>query len=108
MTDFCLIESNSPLDTLDVATYVESACNLVRRGHDVTLFLVQNGVFAARRGARSDVIVAAIEAGVTLLADNFSLRERGISADELAPGISPSPLESVVDRLATGAKTLWH
>ena len=45
---------------------------------------------------------------VEVRADDFSLRERGISADRLQPGVTPSPLDLVIDRLAEGAKAIWH
>lgn len=108
MTDFCFIESNNLLDGGDVAIQIETACALAKRGHDVTLFLVQNGVMPARRGARNDLLTTAANAGVRILADDFSLRERGIGNEDLASGICASPLESVVDSLAAGAKTIWH
>jgi len=43
---------------------------------------------------------------VKVLADDFSLKERGIS--KLAEGIAASPIDVVVDHLAAGHKTLWH
>ncbi len=43
-----------------------------------------------------------------MLADEFSLRERAISADELASGVRAAPLDVVIDRMADGAKTIWH
>jgi hypothetical protein len=43
-----------------------------------------------------------------VLADSFSLQERGISANRLLPGVKAAPLETVVDRLAGGCKALWH
>jgi len=43
-----------------------------------------------------------------VLADEFSLRERGIAANRLAGGVSASPLDVVVDQLAEGRKALWH
>ena len=44
---------------------------------------------------------------VTVLADEFSLRERGI-AGGLTEGVASAPLDTVVDQLADGAKALWH
>jgi hypothetical protein len=41
-------------------------------------------------------------------ADDFSLRERGISSERLQPGIKPCALDLVIDRLAKGAKVIWH
>ena len=47
-------------------------------------------------------------AGVSVVADGFSLRERAIPEKALQAGIVPAALERVVDALADGAKTLWH
>jgi len=44
--------------------------------------------------------------GVTVLADDFSLQERGIT--KLAEGVAAAPIDVVVDHLAAGDKTLWH
>ena len=46
--------------------------------------------------------------GVEVLVDDFSLRERGISADSLVEGVTESPLDIVVDQLASGGKVLWN
>ena len=84
------------------------AAALAGQGEQVTLFLVQNGVLSVRRGARTEGLEAAVRAGVTVLADDFSLRERGVPADRLAAQVAPAPLETVIDRLAGGAKVLWN
>jgi hypothetical protein len=46
--------------------------------------------------------------GVEVLADDFSLRERGIVAGRLASGVKSAPIDVVVDQLADGRKTIWH
>jgi len=49
------------------------------------------------------------EAGITLLADNFSLAERGIGAAELHRAVQESSVEALVDVLvADGTKVIWH
>jgi hypothetical protein len=105
---YLLIESRDPFESRDCAFLGELAAELARAGHEVTLFLVQNGVMPARRGARAETLAAPLGAGVEVLADDFSLRERGIPFDRLAPGVRPAPLEVVVDRLEEGRKALWH
>jgi hypothetical protein len=48
-------------------------------------------------------------AGIELLADDFSLRERGIVASELAEGIQEANIEMLVDLLAQDTtKAIWH
>ena len=106
MTEYLLIESRDPFESNDVSYYYELSKGLVEAGNKVTLFLVQNGVFAARPSAHSAALSALCQSGVTVLADDFSLRERGIA--KLAEGVAASPIDVVVDHLAAGHKTLWH
>jgi sulfur relay (sulfurtransferase) complex TusBCD TusD component (DsrE family) len=108
MLKFLLIESRDPFESNDVSYYYELASNLVASGHTVTLYLVQNGVLAARRSAQSAKLSALDAAGVTVVADDFSLRERGIGAARLAPGVKEGSIDVVVDHLAEGARSLWH
>lgn len=108
MSKYLLIESRDPFDSRDAVRYAELAAGLAREGHAVTLFLVQNGVLTARGGARTESLAAALKSGVEVLADEFSLRERGIAAGRLAAGIKPAALDVVIDQLAEGRKALWH
>lgn len=108
MSRYLLVESRDPFDSADVQSAYDMACDLVRNGHQVILFLVQNGVLPARTSGASAALSAVADAGVEVLADAFSLRERGIALEHLAPGVAPSPLEAVIDHLAAGHKTFWH
>ena len=109
MIDYLMIESRDPFDSSDVANFLALADGLSKAGNNrVTLFLIQNGVLPARHGARSAPLAVLAANGVEVLADDFSLRERGISANRLLPGIKAAPLDTVVDRLAGGCKALWH
>ena len=106
MAQYLLIESRDPFESNDVAYYYDLAKGLVEGGNQVTLFLTQNGVLSARPSAHSAALSALARGGVTVLADDFSLQERGIT--KLAEGVAAAPIEVVVDHLAAGHKTLWH
>ena len=108
MAKYLLVESRDPFGSNDVTNYYDIASGLVKDGNDVTLFLVENGVLPARRSTKSQPLSDLAKAGVTVLADEFSLRERGIGSDRLTDGVKASPLDTVIDQLADGAKTLWH
>lgn len=108
MADHLLIESRDPFDHVGVAEYRELAVGLRERGEEVTYFLVENGVLAARRSKASEGLAKLTEAGVKVVADGFSLRERGIPLDRLAPGVETAEIDLVVDRLGAGARTQWH
>ncbi|HET9710688.1 MAG TPA: DsrE family protein [Pyrinomonadaceae bacterium] len=107
MTRYVFIESRDPFESRDTQFLEDTAIAVKERGHDVTVFLVQNGVLAARGSARRLGRLA--EAGVTLLADDLSLRERGILADELAPSIRESGIDALVEALVQeNTKAMWH
>ena len=84
------------------------AMALARDGAAVSVLLVQNGVLPARTGARAPQLAHLAAAGVTVLADAFSLRERGIAADRLSAGVQAVPLDIVIDRLIDGWQVVWH
>ena len=106
MAEYLLIESRDPFESNDVGYYYDLARGLVESGNQVTLFLAQNGVLSARPSKHSAALSALAQSGVTVLADAFSLQERGIA--NLAEGVTASPIDVVVDHLAAGHKTLWH
>src|SRR6516165_100394 len=108
MANYLLIESRDPFESADVGFCHDLARRLAAAGNQVTLFLVQNGVLPARISARTPGFAELAQVGVEILADDFSLRERGISSDRLQPGVKPSALDLVIDRLAGGAKAIWH
>jgi len=105
---YLLIESRDPFDSNDTRFCGDLARQLAAAKNDVTLFLVQNGVLPVRPGARSADLTSLAGAGVKVLADSFSLKERGIDDKRLASGVAAAPLDVVLDVLAEGAKVIWH
>jgi sulfur relay (sulfurtransferase) complex TusBCD TusD component (DsrE family) len=108
MPRYVLIESRDPFDSNDTRFCRDLAQQLAAAQNEVTVFLVQNGVLPARPGAHSGELERLAGAGVRVLADNFSLQERGIDPQRLAPGVAAAPLETVIDALAAGARVIWH
>jgi sulfur relay (sulfurtransferase) DsrF/TusC family protein len=109
MTSYLFIESRDPFESADSAFIVETAAALKQRDSEVVVFLVQNGVLAVRQNARSPQLSLLVEAGITLLADDFSLAERGILASEIIPAVQQASIDSLVDLLVRGnTKAIWH
>lgn len=106
MANYVLIASRNRLETADADHCFDLATDLAAGGHTVTVFMVQNGVLTARGSAA--LLDGAAAAGVRLLADGFSLRERGIQDGQIHSSVLISPLDFVVDRLAAGDKVVWH
>ncbi len=109
MAKYLLIESRDPYEFLDVNYLYDLAGDLAKGGHQVTVFLVQNGVLPARQGAYSARLTNLAQGSVQVLADDFSLQERGIPAESLTRGVSAAPIDRIVDLLAdSSTRALWH
>jgi predicted peroxiredoxin len=106
MAGYLLIESRDPFESNEVGYYYGLARGLVEAGNQVTLFLVQNAVLAVRPSAQVPQLQALIGSGIKVLADDFALKERGIT--KLLDGVEIAPIEAVVNHLEAGHKTLWH
>jgi sulfur relay (sulfurtransferase) complex TusBCD TusD component (DsrE family) len=107
-TECLLIASRDPYTHVAARRCYELAAQLADEGRRVTLFLVQNGVLPAREGSGASPLAALAGHGVRVLADEFSLRERGISPQGLLQGVTPASLEVVIEALEDGAQALWH
>src|SRR6266850_8125642 len=90
---YLLIESSDPFESTEPERCYELAAQLAKEGNEVTLFLIQNGVFAARSSVKSKRLEELAKKGVTVLADDFSLKERGIINARLAGGVKPAPID---------------
>jgi sulfur relay (sulfurtransferase) complex TusBCD TusD component (DsrE family) len=102
---FLLVASRDPWTHPATRRCYELAAQLAAEGRRVTLFLVQNGVLPARPGSASAQLQGLSREGVRVLADDFSLRERGIAAGR---PVEAASLEVVIEALEEGAKALWH
>ena len=111
MSNYVLIESRDPFEYGDARYLYDMAGGLAQKGNDVTLFLIQNGVLTARPGVKDNPLasLSGRSSSVKVLADDFSLRERGISQSALAEGVKVSNVDNLVDLLAQeDAKIVWH
>lgn len=105
MAKYFLIESRSPFDSPEVENNYQLALDLANNGNEVTLFLVENGVFVTRKNTNIESLDKL--SNVTILAEDFSLRERGIMAEEIKDNIKIAEISAVPEAMANGAKTMW-
>ena len=109
MSRYLLIETKGPLDGGDYS--IELGKQLKEQRHDVTIYLLQDAVFAARRTfeAGERLRREAEKHGLTLLADGVSLRQRGVVGDRVARGVRTSDVNELVDLLMERSdKAIWH
>jgi sulfur relay (sulfurtransferase) complex TusBCD TusD component (DsrE family) len=108
MAQYTFIASRDPFESRESEHTMNLAGDLRRSGHEVTVYLVQNAVFGARKSSASSGLAKLAREGVRILADSFSLKERGIDHVRLEAGIEPAELDVVVDHLAEGGRVIWH
>ena len=111
MSNYVLIESRDPFEYGDARYLYNLAGDLAGKGNNVTMFLVQNGVLTTRPGVKDNPLdsLSKQSPSVNVLADDFSLRERGISQSTMVGGVNVSSVDNLVDLLVQeGTKVVWH
>jgi sulfur relay (sulfurtransferase) complex TusBCD TusD component (DsrE family) len=105
-----LVEPRDPFESHEVRYFYGLAADLAAKGEQVTLFLVQNGVLASRKGAAENPLGVVLEHNVEVLADSFSLKERGIQDSERHSSVKPCGIGDLVDKIMAeeSTKVLWH
>lgn len=105
---YLVIVSRDPVeDSTDTRRVFDLALGLAHTGADIVLWLVHNGVFAARDVLAERILGPLVRAGVRVLADDFSVRERGIPEARLSSHTRSVPIDDVVGELAIGRKAIW-
>ena len=106
---YVFIESRDPFESSDTGFVADAAIALRERGREVAVVLLQNGVLATRAAAQRGHVGRLVEAGVSVLADDFSLRERGIDARDCRDGVQEASIGTLVDlMMRPNTKTVWH
>lgn len=109
MASYLLIETKNPLE--GGAYAFELGQQLRELKHDVTLYLLQDAVFTARKSFKlgQTRIEQAERGGIKILADAVSARQRGVTGTRLAKGVSVSDMPDLVQLLMERAdKVVWH
>ena len=107
MGKYLFIESRDPFESPDVQQTWNLAEELVKKGNDVAMFLVQNAVLAARKNAKVGTLDGS--AGVTLHADDLSLAERGVKLKSLRDNVKVSNVDVLTDLIMEdGRKPIWN
>jgi sulfur relay (sulfurtransferase) complex TusBCD TusD component (DsrE family) len=102
------------VDSRDLTEYTNGryiqkvAGKLKEDGNDVTLFLIENGVIAARKGGEIGKNLTDLsKRGAKIMADDISCKARGVA--QLAEGVTQSNVDQLADLIAEGSdKVIWY
>jgi hypothetical protein len=108
MAGYVLIAARDPWEGGDSQQVFELAGSLAAARDEVTIYLTENGVLAARADGGECFLTPLLAAGVSVFADPFALEERGISRERMVTGVVPAAIERLVDLLAQGRPALWY
>ena len=109
MAKYLLVETKNPLEGGEYA--FDLGGQLRALNHDVTVYLLQDAVFAARKGFKEGerLLADARRHQLTLLADEISLRQRGVVRDRVSEQVNVSTMDELVDLLMERSdKAIWH
>lgn len=107
MAGYIFIAARDPWEGTEGSRVFELASSLARDRDAVTVYLTENGAFAARAPAGERFLSPLIAAGVNVWVDPFALQERGIPRERVVEGVVAAPIEQLVDVLAEGRPSLW-
>ncbi len=109
MEQYLLIESRDHFESNEVNYFYNLSMDLKKQKNDVKLFFLQNAVFSLRKNIpNSENISNIISLDIPILADEFSLKERGIFQENLRHGIIISTLDIIIEYMLNHVKVIWH
>ena len=87
---------------------LQTATGLKKQGNEVTLYLIENGVLAARKGAAiAKHLSETAKSGVKVLAEDSSLQTCGVT--ELADGVTSATIDTLADLVLDGSdQVIWY
>ena len=107
MAKYLIVGSRDLMEYKESDFALNMASALKKKGHETTLFLIENGALSARKGSEvSAKLTALSKEGVNVLAEDLSLKMRGVK--DRAEGVSESTMDILADLILTGEKVIWY
>lgn len=114
MVTFTVIINEAPIAKERAFTGLRFATTCIIEGHKVNLFLIENGVYLAKKGQNPssdapnllEYLEELIKGKVEVKACVVCCRARGLSENDLIPGVKIASINELVDWTATSDKTI--
>lgn len=104
-----LIVDSRDLTEYTSGKYIQKVAGKLKEdGNEVTLFLIENGVIAAREGGDIGKSLTDLsKRGTKIMADDISCKARGVA--QLAEGITQATVDQLADLITEGSdKVIWY
>ncbi len=102
-----LISTKDPISHEDPELVLEIAKIAKEKGTDVKIFLIEDGILLRKGQALEEKVKDLAESGVSIKAEDISLKTRGISEDKLVDDIEVSNLDELFDSIVEFDRVAW-
>jgi predicted peroxiredoxin len=98
MTNLLLVLSKDPYTTEIPNLVLDIGLIAKKKGNNVSLYLVEDGVTAARKGEFGSRLIDAKEKGIKILADDKAIQSRGLNGN-LIPDVEINEIGVLLDHI---------
>ncbi len=108
MTNLLLVLSKDPYTTEIPNLVLDIGLNAkAKKGSNVSLYLVEDGVTAARKSEFGNKLLDAKKKGIRILADDKAVQSRGLNGN-LIPGVEIKEIGTLLDHIVEdNTKVAW-
>ncbi len=106
MTNLLLVLSKDPYTTETPDLVLDVVLNAKEKGNDVSLYLIEDGVTAARKSEFGTRLETAQQKGVKIFADDKSVLSRSLS-NKMISGVDIKEIGSLLDYMMDYDRVVW-
>lgn len=106
MANLLMIMSKDPYTTETPDLVLDIGLNAKEKGNDVALYLVEDGVTAARKSEFGDKLAAAHKKGIKIYADDKAVLSRSLT-DKLISWVQIKEIGALLDYIMDYDRVVW-
>ena len=106
MTNLLMVLSKDPYTTETPDLVLDIGLNAKEKGNDVTLYLIEDGVTAARKSEFGDKLAAANKKGLKIYADDKAVLSRSL-VNKLIGGVEIKEIGTLLDSIMNYDRVVW-
>ncbi|NJD53041.1 MAG: DsrE family protein [Candidatus Methanoperedens sp.] len=106
MVNLLLIMSKDPYTTETPDLVLDIGLNAKEKGNDVSLYLIEDGITAARKSEFGNKLAAAQKKGIKIYADDKAVLSRSLT-NKLIGGVEIKEIGALLDYIMEYDRVVW-
>ncbi len=106
MTNLLMVLSKDPYTTETPDLVLDIGLNAKEKGNDVTLYLIEDGVTAARKSEFGNKLAAANKKGIKIYADDKAVLSRALT-NKLTGSVELKEIGTLLDFIMDYDRVVW-